>query len=220
MKQWLLAFTMLTSGCAVYAPRPLVLPVIVQKQYLSDVTQPNLVHNYNAMPSVTIEEIMAKVARRNQVITEMVSIVDQNYRDFETRFWKFGANLGLATDIASLGLNAGAAVSGDTGVQRLLAVLASTMAGSKASYDRNYFTQQTRPVLMAKMRALRDIARLEIETQREQRGLSYSMEQAMVDVQSLYDAGTIPFALQSIATEAGAQSSGARQGLKALRSPR
>ena len=61
------------------------------------------------MPQGSTAEQAAKVARRNQILTELIYLVDQNYYSFENHFYGTQATFSTATDFINLGLTAAGA---------------------------------------------------------------------------------------------------------------
>jgi hypothetical protein len=90
------------QGCSLYRPKSAV-PSNYIKQISADLGNPDLVKNYDAMPQGTDAETAAKVARRNQILTEMIYLVDQNYYKFESHFYGGQAVFSTAADTANLG---------------------------------------------------------------------------------------------------------------------
>src|SRR5713101_1974538 len=82
-------------SCARYKPKSYVPPSSFKKQYLDDVTAKTLLTDYNNMltptPSPDTDEAAAtrqkKVDRRNRILTELIALIDQNYSDFENRYY-------------------------------------------------------------------------------------------------------------------------------------
>ena len=101
-------------SCARYKPKSYVPPSSFKKQYLDDVTAKTLLTDYNNMltptPSPDTDEAAAtrqkKVDRRNRILTELIALIDQNYSDFENRYYGADAAVNFGGDVANLGLTA------------------------------------------------------------------------------------------------------------------
>ena len=103
----------LTCACSsVYRPKPAI-PNQYKTQVLTDITSKTLLKDYNAMPQDTLAQKTAKVARRNQILIELIYLVDKNYYSFENRFYGTQATFSTAADAATLGLTAAGAVIGE-----------------------------------------------------------------------------------------------------------
>lgn len=195
---------LLICGCAVYRPKSPI-PASYSKQVLADVSSATLMKDYNAMPESSDAEKAAKVARRNQVLAELIYLVDQNYYTFENHFYGTQATFNTATDAVSLGLTAAGSVVGSTDIKSILSAAATGNTGLQSSVEKNFFDQQSRAAVVTKMRALRatQLALMEDENHMKAGITGYSIETALSDANAYYDAGTIVAALQSIAQSAG-----------------
>src|SRR5579863_6720963 len=72
----IVVLSFISCGCAsLYKPK-VALPTTYYDQVLKDVSQPDLLAKYNALPD---SDKAAKVARRNQILQELIVLVDRNY---------------------------------------------------------------------------------------------------------------------------------------------
>jgi hypothetical protein len=199
---------MLTAGCSVYRPKPPI-PSSYVDQARADVTSKTLLKDYNALPQGTTSEQTDKVARRNQILTELIYLVDQNYYAFENHFYGSQAIVSTIGDAASLALTAAGSVVGTAELKSILSATATGATGFKTSIDKNFFDQQSRAAVVTKMRALRatQLAALNDENHMKAGVTGYSLEAGISDVGAYYDAGTVVAALQSIAQSAGKEAS-------------
>jgi hypothetical protein len=172
---------------------------------LADVSQPNLLAVYNALPDGNDAQVKTKVARRNQILQELITIVDQNYEAFEARYYGSDASVNFAGDVVNLGLTGVSSVTGTAHLKSVLSAIATGTTGIKTSYQKNYFDQQTRAAVVQQMRALRASALTTLQDENHMKaGLTaYSLEQGLSDIDDYYNAGTIIGALQAIAQSAG-----------------
>jgi hypothetical protein len=94
-----------------------------------------------------------------------------------------------------------------------LSAIATGTTGIDASYQKNYFDQQTRSAVVQTMRASRatELATLN-DANHMKAGISaYSLETGLSDVEAYYNAGTLVTALQTIAESASTQNTTAKQ---------
>lgn len=191
-------------GCSVYRPKSPI-PSSYSKQILADVSSPHLLRDYNAMSQGTDSERRLKVARRNQILTELIYLVDQRYYSFENRFFGTHATFSTAADAANLGLTAASSVTGTAELKSILSATATGTTGLKTSVEKNFFDQQSRGAIVAKMRSLRALQLATIQDEHHMKaGVSeYSLEAGLSDIGHYFDAGTVVGALQSIAQSAG-----------------
>jgi len=223
-----LGICLLVTGCTMYKPKAYIPPNDVRKQYLNDVTSPTLIQTYNAMPQGTAAEIQAKTTRRNQILQELVTLVDQNYSDFESKYYGSDASINFAGDVVNLGLTGVSSVTGTAHLKSVLSAVATGTTGIKTSYLKNFFDQQTRSAVVQKMRAARATQLASIQDQNHMKApiacpaagcpsvggqtvSPYSLETGLSDVDAYYNAGTLIGALQAIAASAGQEQQTAQQ---------
>ena len=208
------------SGCAKYKPKAYVPASSFRKQYLQDVTAPNLLQTYNNMPQSSAAEIQAKVTRRNRILQQLIALIDANYSDFESQYYGSDATISFAGDLANLGLTGVSSVTGTAHLKSVLSAIATGTTGIKTSYLKNFYDQQTRAAVVQKMRASRATQLGIIQDQDHMKApvvcpatgcpqvdgkavSPYSLETGLSDVAAYYDAGTIIKALQDIASTSG-----------------
>lgn len=219
---------LLLAGCARYKPKYYLAPSILRTQYLNDVSNPNLLQVYNAMPQGTDAEKQAKVARRNQILTELIALIDENYSTFEDRYYGSDASVNFAGDVANLGLTGVSSVTGSAHLKSVLSAIATGTTGIKTSYEKNFFDQQTRSAVVQQMRASRATQLALIQDQNHMKApvvcpvagcptvdgnavTPYTLETGLSDIEQYYEAGTIIGALQAIAVSAGKDQDTAKQ---------
>lgn len=228
------AVSLSLSACARYKPKNYVPPNVFKGQYLSDVASKTLLQNYNAMPQPAPDPDtpaaaalrQAKVDRRNQILTELIALIDQNYSVFEDRYYGSDAAVNFGGDVANLGLTGVSSVTGSAHLKSVLSAIATGTTGIKTSYEKNFFDQQTRSAVVQKMRATRATQLALIQDQNHMKApvvcpaggctavggvpvAPYSLETGLSDVEQYYEAGTIIGALQAIAASAGKDQSDA-----------
>lgn len=222
------------SSCTMYRPKPYIPPSTYKNQYLADVTSPMLLQTYNAMPQRSDAEKQAKVARRNQILQELIFLIDQNYSVFESKYYGSDASVNFAGDVVNLGLTGVSSVTGTAHLKSVLSAIATGTTGIKTSYEKNFYDQQTRSAVVQKMRAGRATQLALIQDQNHMKApvvcpaagcpaiagvavTPYSLETGMSDIDTYFEAGTVIGALQAIATSAG-QDQGAAQSKQKINS--
>jgi hypothetical protein len=231
----LLMVCLTAASCARYKPKAYIPPGTIRNQYLADVTASTLLQTYNAMPAPTptpdtndaAAQRQAKVARRNQILTELIALVDQNYSVFEDRYYGSDAAVNFGGDVVNLGLTGVSSVTGTAHLKSVLSAIATGTTGMKTSYQKNFFDQQTRSAVVQKMRAGRATQLATIQDPDHMKApvvcpdkgcvekvpksgdtpehivAPYSLETGLSDVEKYYEAGTVIGALQAIAESAG-----------------
>jgi len=202
----------ITSGCAIYRPKTAI-PGNYSKQVIGDVASPTLLKDYNALPQMNSEQQRTKVARRNQILSEVIYLIDQNYYKFESKFYGSEATFSTAMEAANLGFTAAGSITGTSEIKSILAATATGTTGFKSSVEKNFFDQQSRAAIVNKMRALRatQLALIQDGDHMKAGVTAYSLEQGISDVNDYYDAGTVVAALQSISQTAGKESADAAE---------
>jgi hypothetical protein len=169
-----------------------------------------------------------RAAFRNAVAEEYITIVNKIYGDFEQSELLTRGYIDTAFDVAGLGLTAAAAVSS---ASNILGTAATGTLGWQHSINRNFYNAQTIVAINATMHALR-LRQLALIRQREaltidcsttnnvlpQNGSQqacYTLEEAINDVQDLYQVGTVQRALVEINNQAAAQAIDAQNKLTA-----
>ncbi len=155
-----------------------------------------------------------KKERRNQVLNEFVWLADDAYYQWEPQFYASGATIATVLDFASLGLTGATTVANSP---KVLGAMATGIQGASGSISKNYYDQQSRSVIVQKMRQLRDAALARIADGEKQATADYSLDQGIVDIQNYYYAGTVTAALQGLATATAAQHQDDKQVLDTVR---
>jgi len=217
---------LMIASCTRYKPKSYIPPKLFKAQYLADVSSPTLLQTYNDLPSGTAAEQQAKAQRRNQILTELIALIDQNYSVFEDRYYGSDAMVNFGGDVVNLGLTGVSSVTGTAHLKSVLSAIATGTTGIKTSYEKNFFDQQTRSAVVQKMRASRATQLALIQDQDHMKApvvcpvagcpvipgvggaadhtvSPYSLETGLSDVEQYYQQGTIIGALQAIALSAG-----------------
>jgi hypothetical protein len=202
-----LALWLCMTGCAIYRPKPPIKNSAVANQMLADISKADLLKEYNGLPESSTDEKAKKISRRNQIVNELVFLVDQSYYSFENHFYGSQAAFNVSGDAVNLGLTGVSAVTGSAHLKSVLSAIATGTTGLKTSVDKNFFDQQTRAAIVQKMRAARATQLATMQDEHHMKGnlSDYSLETALADVYSYYDAGTVVGALQNIAQAAGTE---------------
>lgn len=194
-------------GCQAYHPKPVLPATIVNKQIMTAVTSPTLLTAYNALPEATDVDRTKKVEARNQILNNFVLLIDQNYTNFEASFYAGQSALGFGSDVANIALTSVAAVTGSAHLKSVLAVIAAGLTGVRTSYQKNFFNDENRIVIIQEMRALRANEMVVLEDAGHMKAgvIDYSLESGLNDLGDYYAAGTLVGALEAIMEQAGAQ---------------
>ncbi|MGA0383373.1 MAG: hypothetical protein ACO3L1_00055 [Flavobacteriaceae bacterium] len=139
---------------------------------------------------------------RNLFINEMLYLSNEAFDEYEESLYSSSSNFELVTDLLVLGLTSSSAFASGSVVKTVLAATAAATSGVRTTVDRAFFKEQSRLALLSKMREMRRRRLVIIRTSMELPLDSYSLTDAMLDLQEYDNAGNILAALQSITEEA------------------
>jgi len=140
---------------------------------------------------------------RNSIIDAIIAKIDIEYFRYSSGLQIGNGYIGLAGDLATLGLNSAGGIVGDAGLKSILAVTAAGVTGTTASIDKRLFLDQSRQAIVATMNGSRAKTRGDITTLEKNDVATYTIEAALSDLQSYYASGTITNAFLTIQTKAG-----------------
>lgn len=148
---------------------------------------------------------------RDDIVNGRMALIDANYKSFVRQFVIQKQSGDLAADVTVIGLNTAGALLDPSGTTRILAGISAGVTGSKASYDKHFYYEQTVKALYAAMNAQRKIVRLRIlEGLAEENYGDYPLTRALADLDDYYHAGTFLGGLQAIQQDAGQKESEAQ----------
>jgi hypothetical protein len=155
-----------------------------------------------------------KVDLRNRLIGYCIWLADEDFNSKVERFSRNQVKIGLAFDLASLGVSAASAVAPPAAI---LGAAATGIQGTHAAYDRDAMNQQTTQAILLKMDALRQDKLAGIYKSEQLPDCQYSLVQGLIDVQMYVNAGTVHAALAAISQDAAVQHQASTNALKGLR---
>ncbi len=168
------------------------------------------IDTFNALAGTKRQEF------RDKVILGCVKAIDLHYLAFKTSLHREGVGSSLATDILSLGLATGAAISRTKAASRLAAGSALTL-GVGAAINKDVFFQQTLPAIEAAMDARRDkLLKAIIDAEKSDPAATrYTLASAGIDLSAYEAAGNIYAAIAELTSEAGKAAADAKADLTA-----
>ena len=163
---------------------------------------------HNVRASGTPEEARLM---RDEVVAGRLAFIDANYKAFTRQFIVEKNSLDTGTDASVIGLNTAGALLNPTGTTQILSGIAAMLTGSKASFDKHFYYEQTALALYAAMNAQRKTCLATIETGLAKTDAEYSLPKAFSDLENYEEAGTFPGGLQAIQRDAGMKQSRAQE---------
>jgi hypothetical protein len=154
---------------------------------------------------------------RNEIIDERMLEADTQFQKYEIALWQQGVGAGIGTDWVQLAIAGATATAGGASTKSILGAVSAFITGSKASFDKNAFFEKTLAAVIAQMVGEREKTRAAIAVHKQLPVSDYSIFEGLADVKKFVIAGTIPGAIQGIATDAGEKAAKASEELKQLR---
>jgi len=151
---------------------------------------------------------------RNAVLNARIHAMDVLFNEFQQDLYQQGVGLGISTDWIVLALSGAGSLI--TSASTALSAAAAGVVGAKAAFDRNAFHDRTMTTLLATMVAQRRDVLAAIRTKQQLDEVEYPLTLALTDLDSYYQAGTLPGALTAVAENAGSVAAAADARLKNL----
>ena len=141
--------------------------------------------------------------KRNAILSGIILLMDIRYSQYERAFYNASATVGTAFDITVLGVTAAGTVAGGATTKSILSAIAAGLTGSKLSLEKNFLYEKASPVLIAKMRKLREEKLKIIDANMTKCIQEYPLERGLIDVLDYFYTGTVIGALQAVSEEIG-----------------
>ena len=209
-----LVLSVATGGCAALKAYPdRSIDPVAEIKALAPYLAPDVLAKYHAA-SDTERNGLTQRQWRDAVIEARIREADIQFNAFQQKLFEQGVGFGIATDWIVLALNAAGALSG--GAANVLAATSGGVVGARASFEKNAFFDRTMPSLLATMVAGRKETLVKIRQAQTGTPAEYSLGAALNDLETYYNAGSIPAALTQIAETSGAAAKKADAELKSL----
>jgi len=144
-----------------------------------------------------------KTAKRNQIVNDLVFLINDYYDKYEVRWFATSSGIAAGSDIATLGLDTIVAASSGKQIRTILAAVSTGIGGSKIALEKDVLKNQSISVIIHTMRAARTKQYTDLQLKlKAQNATDYPLEEALVDVQNYFHAGTVLGALQELDTAA------------------
>lgn len=153
---------------------------------------------------------------RDTMVAGIEAEIEHNYQDYKLRLSSQRAFALTVADMVELGTSASITVVGSSATKELLGAALTAFKGSRISVDKNYFQEKTTTALTSSMDARRDRIRDRIAHKLTLSVTAYTFEEARRDLFELFYAGTLPSALEELASTASASASDARANFESI----
>jgi hypothetical protein len=203
----LLAGMLTLAGCASVTGFPD--DVLSPKDDLAQTRQyfaPTVVSDYAALTGEAVRR-----AKRDEVVYGRIHAYDVQYHAFLKALSREAGGSDITGDFLALALNGLGATVGDAGTKAALSAASGGVLGAQGDINKDLFYQKTLPAIVAQMEAQRIQVRAVIEKGLASPDASYSLPQAIVDLDQYQIAGSLPGALNGISQDAGTKTAQAEK---------
>ena len=171
------------------------------------------------IPGQTAQNVAPRrtTAKRNEIITARLLLIDKFYNRFIGDFSKEKQGLDTLVDVVTIGVDLAVATVGGASAKAALGAASAGLTGSKLSFDKNFYFEKTVSVLITSMNAARKVALLPIKKGSKLSLEEYSLGDAISDLHSYYFAGTFVGGLEAINQDAGVKANKATEDLAEIR---
>ncbi|MGK0157866.1 MAG: hypothetical protein ACI9SE_004849 [Neolewinella sp.] len=138
---------------------------------------------------------------RNMLVSALVLQIDNEFEYFATRTLSTRAFTNTSLDTAAAGLAIASTIVGHTETAKLLSGIGAGVLGLRLSIDKEFFYEQSTPILIAQMQADRDEAYETIATGVAASTTDYPLTAAVRDMGKYYQAGTLFNAFAQLAKQ-------------------
>ncbi|MEL6499261.1 MAG: hypothetical protein AAF937_09035 [Planctomycetota bacterium] len=157
------------------------------------------IDTYNCLTASDDERLQA----RNLIIDNGMLLINARYQEFVDDFVSDRKVFDTTTEITAVGLSTAAAVFTPATTVRILSALSAGVVASNASFNKNFYYEQSTKALIAQMTASRRKIEVDLLTGRSLSVSDYSLPEALIDLGRYYRAGTFEGAFAEITESAG-----------------
>jgi hypothetical protein len=181
------------------APPPIDPSEYTSTDYQADVTA----YKTATTPGAGLNPDLAKQARNN-IAYGLMGQIDVVYGAYYNQLFSTKNTVAIGSDALTLGLSSAATIATHAATKTILSALGTGFSGLALSVDKNYFAQQTFPVIGVAMQTRRDKIRATIISNLALDTTTYPLLATRRDLVAYLNAGTLASGLQELQEEAGA----------------
>lgn len=195
-----LLLTLFITGCPnTRTPMPSPITDKLIQNRIAQIT--TLVNDYDS--AMSSDDLPKAKAKRDALIFLCISLINDNYDNFEDSLFTDRATANVAGDFAELSLTALTGFTNGERVKSILGIVATAVKGARKSVDVNFFRERTTEIICLKMRAARDRVRANIYTGLNSPASEYPLGAAIDDLVDYLHAGSVNTALLELAQDSG-----------------
>lgn len=144
--------------------------------------------------------------KRDSIIHDLKMIIDHNYEDYARNFQQTADTTNLIGEVGATSLSAVSTLVGVGELKDILSTASTLTQATNTSIQKNYFQKQTDYAILAEMSAERLKQWSQIADSMKNNDVNtYSLSEALDDLQEYKRVGTAMVALTTIGQQAGAQ---------------
>ncbi len=194
-----LFWIMMISGCATFRFAPPTPGLYTDQTYTPAEYKADLEKYQN--PEIAAAE---RTRIRDKIVYLTAREIDKNYREFKNSFFGERAATETAFDIMQIGLGTAGTIAGGITTANILAAISTGIAGSRLSFNKNFFKEKSPDLLLSRMDALRASQWLQIYRKLQKDDPAYLLYEAERDLIAYFEKGTLQAAFQDVIAESGA----------------
>lgn len=149
------------------------------------------------------DDVSQRTRSRDKIVYKVAAEIDKAYITFKNSFFGERATGQTTMDIAQIGLTSAGTLAG-AGAVNILSAIATGLAGSRLSFDKNFFKEKSTDLLVSRMDGLRAEQWIRIKLKLSRNDDTYSFYELERDLLDYYDRGSLAAAFQNIIDESGA----------------
>ncbi len=130
-------------------------------------------------------------SRRNKIINELLFLINDYYSAYELSWYATATGHSFLSDLATLSLDTATTAVGGAGLKTMLAAISTGVGGQKIAVQRDFFQNQNIALIIKNMRAARADVLAKIRAKTSKDVDEYSLEDALLDLQEYFAAGTV-----------------------------
>jgi hypothetical protein len=154
---------------------------------------------------------------RNDAIEDAIAVIDSNYNDFINKLDTRRSRADFIADVIDLGTGAATGIVKGERPNQILGIALTAFRGARRSSELNFYKQQTTPILIAKMDDNRARVYAGILTKRTRTVNEYSMKEAIRDIVTYFNAGTLIRAFAELAKDTSDKAKESEQVVRELK---
>jgi hypothetical protein len=143
--------------------------------------------------------------QRNDALELAIAIIDDNYTQFIQRLDTSRSTANFVADVIDLGATAAVGITKGERPNQILGIAVTAFRGGRAKAELNFYKEQTTPILITKMDGYRAEVLTQVLEKKSRPVTAYSMNEAVRDMVSYFNAGTLVRAFTQLSKDTAAQ---------------